>query len=72
MTKTEFIYKIPDIINHKTWGYGEFEIIVDSKDKKGVCYRHPDKIASFGTYGSTWLEIYEKLSKSLISEGYIK
>lgn len=30
MTKRDFLSKVPDIINHKTWGYGELEIIVDS------------------------------------------
>jgi hypothetical protein len=42
MTKRDFLSKIPDIINHKTRGYGELEIIVDSKEQKGVCYRHKD------------------------------
>ncbi len=72
MTKKDFLYKIPDIIDHKTCGYGELEIVVDSKEQKGVCYRHRDKTASCGTYGTTWLEVYEKLDKHLISEGYIK
>lgn len=71
MKRIDFLSKIPGIINHKTWGYGELEIIVDKKDKKGVCYRHPDNTASFGTYGSLWVNVYEKLSKHLISEGYM-
>lgn len=72
MTKTEFMSKLPDTIEHKTWGYGELEIIVDNKDQKGACYRHKDKTSSCGNYGLTWLEVYEKLNKHLISEGYIK
>lgn len=40
MTKRDFLSKIPDIINHKSWGYGELEIIVDTKEQKGVCYRY--------------------------------
>jgi len=72
MTKTEFLYQIPDIIDHKTWGYAELEIVVDNEEQKGICYRHRDKTASFGTYGSSWIEVYEKLNKLLITEGYKK
>ena len=70
MTKSDFLSKIPDIINHKTWGYGELEIIVDNKEQKGVCYRHRDKTASCGTYGASWNEVFESLSKYLSEEGY--
>ena len=71
MTKSEFLRKIPDIIEHKTWGYAELEILVDRTNEKGVCYRHRNKLASFGTYGTTWFEVYEELSEYLISEGYM-
>jgi len=70
MTKRDFLSKIPDIINHKTWGYGELEIIVDNKEQKGICYRHKDKTASCGTYGATWNEVFDSLSKYLSEEGY--
>lgn len=70
MTKGDFLSKIPDIINHKAWGYGELEIIVDNKEQKGICYRHKDKTASCGTYGATWNEVFDSLSKYLSEEGY--
>jgi hypothetical protein len=70
MTKRDFTAKVPDIIHHKTWGYAELEIIVDKEGQKGVCYRHKDKTTSCGTYGITWKEVYTKLNKHLISEGY--
>lgn len=72
MTKSEFIRSVPDIIDHKTWGYAELEIVSDSKDNKGVCYRHKDNTVSGGTYGTTWLEVYQKLTSYLEDEGYIR
>ena len=71
MTKDEFTSKTPWKIEHKTWGHSEREIIVDN-EKKGVCYRNLENLSSFGAYGYNWTEVYEKLSKGLISEGYIK
>ena len=69
MTRGEFLRSIPDIIDHKTWGYGELEIVVDQPIEKGVCYRHPNKTASFGTYGSSWQEVYNDLYEFLKKEG---
>jgi hypothetical protein len=65
MTKYEFILSVPDIIEHKSSGYGELEFIIDKKNEKGVCYRHRNKTASFGTYGKDWKEVYEALIISL-------
>jgi hypothetical protein len=65
MTKGKFSLQIPDIIHHKSWGYGELEIIVDKVAEKGVCYRHKDGTASFGTFGKDWLEVYIQLTKRL-------
>ena len=62
---------LPDIIDHKTWGYAELEILADTLGNKGVCYRHKDHSASGGTYGSTWLEVYQKLKSYLEKEGYM-
>lgn len=72
MTKFEFLLKVPDIIEHKTLGFAELEIISDVEEKKEVCYRHKDKKASHRTYGSTWSDVYTKLSSDLIKEGYMK
>lgn len=71
MTKNEFLQNVPDIITHKTWGYCELEIVADSKDNKGVCYRHKNNLASCGNYAPTWAELYEKFSMHLIKEGYM-
>ena len=71
MTKTEFLNSIPASINHKDWGYAELEIVVDNKTDKGVCYRHPDRTASCGKYAATWEELYMKLRKHLVKEGYM-
>lgn len=70
MTKAEFLKNVPDIIEHKEWGCGELEIITDSTFRKGVCYRHQDKNASFGTFGSNWLEVYEQLTSALSKQGF--
>lgn len=71
MTKSEFIRSVPDIIDHKSWGYGELEIIYDGK-RKGCCYRHSDNAASGGSYGSTWDEILQKLNAFLETQGYVR
>lgn len=71
MTKSEFLRSVPDIIDHKTWGYAELEIVADSKENKGVCYRHRDNTASGGTYGANWFEVYQKLTDYLKKEGYM-
>ena len=68
MTKKEFLYQVPDIIDHKIWGYAELEIVLDKNDQNGVCYRHCDKTSSIGTYGLTWMEVYQKLSKLLVTK----
>ncbi len=70
MTKREFLLGIPEIIEHPASGYGELEITVDKPDKKGVCYRHRDNTASYGTYGKSWLEVYERLNSFLIVKGH--
>lgn len=72
MTTKDFLHQIPDIIEHPTSGYGELEIIVDNSTQKGVCYRHRNNTASYGTYGKTWLEVYEKLNSFLIKNGHKK
>lgn len=62
MTKSEFLQKMPSSISHKTWGWGELEIIVDKQGQKGICYRHEDKTASYGTYGSNWEEVLQEFN----------
>lgn len=71
MTKREFLIAVPGMITHKTWGEGEIEIVADTNDKKGVCYRHHNNTASFGTYGSNWFELYGKFVDRLIDQGYM-
>jgi hypothetical protein len=71
MTKMEFILSVPDIIEHKSWGYGELEFITDDVHEKGVCYRHRDNTASFGTYGKDWAEVYTALTQTLKQAGCI-
>lgn len=72
MTRNELLLSLPDIILHKSYGYAELEIITDKRDKKGICYRHKNKTASFGTYGLTWLEVHNKVYPLLVKEGYLK
>jgi hypothetical protein len=71
MTKGEFLRSVPYIITHNTRSYGELEIIVDTKNSKGVCYRHLDNTASCGSYASTWAVLYKNFSEYLIQEGYM-
>ncbi|WP_428330274.1 hypothetical protein [Mucilaginibacter sp.] len=63
MTKLDLIYKIPDIIHHKTWGDAELEFINFSKEinRVGLQYRHKDKRVSYGTIkpiGKKYMMIY--------------
>lgn len=71
MTRIEFLEKVPDIINHKAHGYGELEVICDTKFKKWVCYRHKNGTASGGNHASTWDLLYEKVMEYLKNSGYI-
>jgi hypothetical protein len=61
MTKSEFLHKTPYTIDHKTWGYGVLEIIVNNTNRKGICYRHEDQTSSYGTYGTSWQNLYDDL-----------
>ncbi len=61
MTKEEFFKSAPGLIEHTSWGFGNLEITAESKNNKGVCYRHNDNTASGGTYGTSWDEVYSKL-----------
>jgi hypothetical protein len=71
MTKREFLISVPGLITHKSSGEGEIEIVMDTNEKKGVCYRHRDNTASCGTYASSWSELYNKFSSNLITQGYM-
>ena len=71
MTKSEFIRSVPDIIEHKTWGYAELEFLIDTKNNKGICYRHKNNISSGATYGISWLEVYQKLKTFLDDKDFI-
>ncbi|MEO6686874.1 MAG: hypothetical protein ABIN24_12960 [Dyadobacter sp.] len=71
MTKVEFLFSVPKIINHKTWGYAELEVVAGTKDIKGVCYRHKDNTASYGYYALNWDELYFRFSKYLKEEGHM-
>jgi hypothetical protein len=70
-TKRDFIYNIPAIIEHNTWGYSELEFIVDKERQKGVCYKNKDNTKSLGNYAETWQELYDKLIGKLIEAGYV-
>lgn len=70
MTKDEFLLKVPGILNHRAHGYGELEIIYDTKTEKGTCYRHKNNLASGGNYAPSWNELYEKVMKYLTDNRY--
>lgn len=71
MTNYDLRINLPDIIQHKTWGYGQLEIIVDNPSQKGAYYKHKENGASFGTYDSSWQEVYDELSTQLKEDGYM-
>lgn len=71
MTKFEFLLKVPDFIEHKTLGFAELKIISDSEMRKEVCYSHEDEKCSYHISGSTWSDVYIKLSDDLIKDGYM-
>ena len=72
MNKKEFINLIPSAIDHKSWGFSDLEIIYDTKDNKGACYRNNENLASYGSYGKSWEEVYLKMRKLLIDNGHVK
>lgn len=72
MTKAEFFELMPYSIEHDTWGYGKLEVVVQRRNLKGVCYRHPSMLASYGTYGASWEEVYDKLMPYLIERGHVR
>lgn len=70
MTKEEFLSKVPQVIQHRSWGIARLEISADASHKKGVCYRHMNKkTATCGTYGISWTEVHEKLMDYLKGHG---
>jgi hypothetical protein len=70
MTKAEFLDRVPHSIEHDTWGHGKLEIVVQKRNHKGVCYRHQSKLASYGTYGMSWKEVYDSLMPYLVEMGH--
>ena len=65
MTVQEFKNELPYDIEHYTWGYAKLEIIADTKETKGACYRGNDKTASYGCYGKDWNEVYVKMRENI-------
>ncbi|MDZ4757804.1 MAG: hypothetical protein SGJ10_06650 [Bacteroidota bacterium] len=72
MTKAEFLRLTPATIQHKTSGYGELKISKDTKEEKIVGYKHKDTTTSGGTTGASWADVFDKLSKYLIKEGFME
>lgn len=71
MTRREFRYAMPDIISHKTWGYGEL-VLKEMDDKRVFAgYEHLNKTMSYETIGSNWKEIFDDLTAHLILENHI-
>lgn len=64
MKHKAFVSKIPGLINHKTWGIQYLETGTYSGGVR-ACYRGDDCLASFGTYGKNWQEVYDSLSEHL-------
>ena len=64
MNLAAFERLIPGLIRHRTWG---FQYLETKKYTKGVmaCYRGDNKLASFGTYGKDWQEVFDQLHNAL-------
>lgn len=72
MTKFEFFLKIPDMIKHKKYGYGELSIVSEDHELKKVCYIHKDTLVkSYNMQGSSWQELYDKMTDLLAKDGYL-
>ena len=71
MTREEFRYAVPDIINHRTWGYGELFYEQVEKGRFSAGYRHLDKHTSYGTFGNSWKEVFDDLIADLTLEKHI-
>jgi len=70
MNRKEIWSRLPDIIDHPSHGYGELEIVVDNENDKGLCYRHENGTASFGTYKTSWQKIFDDLGPWMQEKGY--
>jgi hypothetical protein len=73
MTKLEFIYKVPDILTHKVWGYSELEFIKFPKgdNRVGAQYRNENKTISYATIASSWDELYIMMLPHLQKEEHL-
>jgi hypothetical protein len=71
MNKRDFLNTVPSSLNHPSWGFGEIKIIKDSAEMKVVSYVHENNQTSFGTIGSTWGDVFEKLKESFEKAGFI-
>ena len=70
MDKIEFLQIVPDIIEHKPYGYSELEIFEDKKDSKGVQYRDRTGYTHLSTMGDSWEGVYVIIRQLLIKHGY--
>ncbi|MEJ2881512.1 hypothetical protein [Pedobacter sp. GR22-6] len=71
MTRKEFKYAMPDIITHKTWGYGELICTEIDQQRVFAGYQHNDKRVSYGTIGVNWKEVYDDLMAHLTRANHI-
>lgn len=72
MGKSEFLKSVPNMLKpYSRQEEAYLEIVVDTDEQKGICYRSDNKAASYGTYGKTWAEVYQKLQKVLIENNHI-
>ena len=70
MTREQFISKIPRYISAPPGtGYSTVDIIMDTKFRKGACYRDEHAVASCYVFGDWWDEVYEKLILLLEERG---
>jgi hypothetical protein len=71
MNREKLLLQLPTMIEHPKKGFAVIEIIVDKPKNKGACYRHEDKLTSFGAYGNTWEQVYETIKNQLIKEALL-
>ena len=70
MTKREFLFKVPHVIQVRGWGIAKIEISTDSSNRKEVCYRDTKKqTIACGASGTSWSEVHLKLIRYLTEHG---
>ena len=71
MSKTEFISKVPAIIQHEVHGIGKLNAHSYLEKNFTAWYQFESKVLGTCT-GNDWSEVYDEMIKFLKKDGYLK